>query len=151
MAYRFLLGTGLRRTKVRQLVWGDLHLECVSPYRTLRAQTTKSKRADSLPLPNDLAKCLQDARGDVADADRVFPPHLPSMERHRAILVAAQVDYRDDTGRLADFHALRHTFGTMLSASGVARAKGKVMNHTRPPGRTPVLQGVLKGWQKWAR
>ena len=40
-------------------------------------------------------------------------------------LKAAGIPYRDASGRVADFHALRHTFITRLVRSGVALAVAK--------------------------
>ncbi|MCD8139849.1 MAG: hypothetical protein LUE17_08745 [Planctomycetaceae bacterium] len=40
----------------------------------------------------------------------------------RADLEAAGIAQADDAGRVIDFHALRHTFGTMLCQSGVPLA-----------------------------
>lgn len=131
LVYLTILSTGLRRSEAKALVWADLHLSAMpSPYIQLRAHTTKSKRPDVLPLRADLAQRLQDARGDARDSDRVFS-RIPSMERHRAILEAAGVPYRDADGRVADFHALRHTYGTLLSKAGVApRVAMELMRHT---------------------
>lgn len=130
LVYRFILSTGLRRAEVRQLVWGDLHLGSTVPYVLLRAATTKSKRGDSLPLRSDLAKALQEARGDASDTDRVFA-RVPGMKRHRTILERAGIPFEDAQGRRADFHALRHSFGTMLSKSGVSpREAMELMRHT---------------------
>ncbi len=43
------------------------------------------------------------------------------METHKRYLDKAGIAYLDDRGRRADFHALRHSYGTMLAKSGVAR------------------------------
>ncbi len=130
LVYRLILGTGLRRSEAEQLQWGDVRLTALpSPYIALRAATTKAKRADSLPLRADLAKALQEARGDAGDGDRVFA-RIPTMEEHRGILAAAGIEFETEAGR-ADFHALRHTFGTMLSKAGVApRVAMELMRHT---------------------
>jgi len=41
------------------------------------------------------------------------------IDTFKADLEAADIAYVDAQGRHADFHALRHTFGTNLAASGV--------------------------------
>jgi hypothetical protein len=48
----------------------------------LRAETTKGKRADALPLRQDLAELLRSTRGNAEDGDRVFRT-LPSMDSHK--------------------------------------------------------------------
>lgn len=131
LAYRVILATGLRRDELRQLRWGDLHLESVTPFLKLRARTTKSKRADSLPIRSDLAALLRGARGEADDADPVVP-NVPTMEQHKGYLAAAEIPFLDGEGRRADFHALRHTFGTLLSKAGVSpRMAMELMRHTQ--------------------
>lgn len=51
--------TGLRRGELRQLRWGDLHLAAPQPYVQLRAENTKNRKADVLPLHPDLAALLK--------------------------------------------------------------------------------------------
>ena len=50
LAYRLILATGLRRDELKQLRWGDVKLNAPMPCIQLRAETTKAKRADVLPL-----------------------------------------------------------------------------------------------------
>ena len=45
---------------------------------------------------------------------------MPDMDTFRRDLVAAGIDYIDNQGRFADFHALRTTFSTLLAVLGVA-------------------------------
>jgi integrase len=128
--YRFFLTTGLRRQEAEDLCWGDLHLGIPTPFIKLRAKLTKSRRADSIPLRADLAEELGERRGDAGDADRVFNS-VPTIEEHRAYLTAAKIDWEDSEGRRADVHALRHTYGTLLSNAGVApREAMELMRHT---------------------
>ncbi len=44
---------------------------------------------------------------------------LPSQMLRQASLTAADIDYEDAHGRVADFHALRHTFISNLARAGV--------------------------------
>lgn len=128
--YRFILGTGLRRQEVADLIWDDIHEGATQPFVKLRAKATKSRRADVLPLRQDLAQELAAARGEAAGGDRVFRD-VPSMYMHQKYLKAAGIAFEDEQGRRADFHALRHTFGTMLSKAGVApRVAMELMRHT---------------------
>ena len=46
-------------------------------------------------------------------------------------LAAAEIDKTDDRGRTIDVHAMRHTFGSMLSVAGVApRVAQSAMRHS---------------------
>ena len=130
LAYRIILATGLRRDELRQLRWGDVKLNAPMPFIQLRAETTKAKRADVLPVRADLTKLLTESRGDAADDERVCRS-APSMATHRRYLDKAGIPYVDDRGRRADFHALRHSYGTLLAKSGVApRVAMTLMRHT---------------------
>jgi integrase len=128
--YLFILGTGLRRQEVEDLQWGDMQLNSPTPFIKLRAKATKSRRADSVPLRSDLASELRKTRGEAGDGDKVFPA-VPAMKEHRAYLRAAGIDWKDSAGRRADVHALRHTFGTLLSHTGASpREAMELMRHT---------------------
>lgn len=130
IAYRLILATGLRRDELKQLRWRDVKLDAPMPCLQLRAETTKGKRADVLPLRKDLAELLSEAKGDSTDRNTVCRT-MPSMASHKRYLVRAGIPYLDDEGRRVDFHALRHTFGTMLAKAGIApRLAMSLMRHT---------------------
>src|SRR6478752_4547113 len=114
-----ILATGLRRDELRQLRWGDAKLDAPAPHIQLRPETTKAKRADVLPLRTDLAAVLRSSREDAGDDERVCRT-LPSMDSHKRYLAKAGIAYEDDRRRRVDFHALRHTYGSMLAKAGVA-------------------------------
>ncbi|MEI7837282.1 MAG: hypothetical protein WCK05_12855 [Planctomycetota bacterium] len=103
--YLFAAYTGGRRAELAALQWGDLHLAAVKPYVQLRASATKSKRADCLPLRQDLAATLRDLRPADSGPDdpRTVFPKVPSMFLFRADLAAAGIVYKDAQGRQADF------------------------------------------------
>lgn len=129
LAYRVILATGLRRNELRQLCWGDVKLNAPLPCIQLRAETTKAKRADVLPLRGDVANLLKEARGEAGDGQKVCRT-LPSMDSHKRYLGRAGITFEDEQGRRADFHALRHTYGTMLAKAGVApRLAMRLLRH----------------------
>jgi integrase len=128
--YRFLLSTGLRRNETASLVWGDVRLNSPRPFIQLRAKTTKAKRADVVPLRSDLAAELTKMRGDAGDEDMVFQD-VPTIDQHREYLTKAEIDWKDEQGRRVDIHALRHTYGTLLTKSGASpRETMELMRHS---------------------
>ena len=132
LVYQTAAQTGLRRNELRQLQWGDLHIDDTEhPHIVLRVGANKAKRADVLPLRADLVEKLKHLRPEeVRHDDKVFST-IPSMNTLRRDLEAAGIPYEDEYGRVADFHALRHTFGTMLSTSGVSpRVAQSLMRHS---------------------
>lgn len=110
ISYRLILATGLRRDELRQLTWGDVKLSAPMPRLQLRAETTKDKRADVLPIRKDIAALLEEARVHADNGDRVFRT-LASMDSHKRYLTKAGILYDDEQGRRADIQALRHTSG----------------------------------------
>ena len=123
LIYRLALETGLRHGEIRKLRRVDFHLTADPASVTIRAQDEKAGRGDTLPLRPDLARDL-----DTYFKTRLALPGasaFPNMgtkgaEMLRQDLDAAGIDWREDaSGAILDFHALRHTFGTMLAASGV--------------------------------
>jgi integrase len=104
LVYLLATWTGLRRNEIRQLTWGDLHLDTIPARIALRAKTTKSKRADSLPVHPQLADELRAWRPAQAQpTDRVFGT-VPSMKCLRADLALAEIPGKDEAGRYVDLH-----------------------------------------------
>lgn len=130
LIYRTLAYTGLRRMECQALRWGDLLLDDPKPAIQLRASTTKSRRADAIPLPADLAKLLREYRPEGwKPGDTVFGP-LPTYRTFRRDLKSMGIEPITDAGRL-DLHSLRVTYGTMLAKAGVnIRTAMELMRHT---------------------
>lgn len=112
--------TGLRRSELRRLQWGDVHLDAERPYIQLRAAATKARRADVVPINPELLEALRALRPANATADQRVFPHIPKYGTYRKdVEVRAQIPWRDAQGRLASFHCLRKTFGTYLALADV--------------------------------
>ena len=79
--YAVQIWTGLRVAEVRALKWKDLNLDGAHPSIRLRAEATKSKRADELPLHPDLAGMLIEARPADAGDEQIV--RSPSQRFHR--------------------------------------------------------------------
>jgi len=133
LVYLTALTTGLRRKELRALEWRDVRIgpDVPTPHLALRAATTKAKRADTVPLREDVAAELLAARpAGAGPADRVFA-HVPKMATFKSDLARAGIDHADGAGRVVDFHGLRVSFGTMLAKAGTApRSTMDLMRHT---------------------
>ena len=133
VVYMLAVWTGLRRNEIRQLTWGDIRLDMIPGHILLRARTTKSKRADSLPIHEQLSDELQAWRPCNAGPDDRVVSTVPHMKTLRADLALAGIVYKDDAGRYVDFHSLRVSLSTMLAAHKVSpRAAQALMRHTDP-------------------
>jgi len=132
LAYLIAFFTGLRRGEIRALRWGDIVLDSMPARIQLRANTTKSKRADSLPLHSQLAEALIAARPANVDPSARVLRTVPDMKAFKADLQLAGIEYESEHG-FADFHSLRVSNSTMLASSGVSpRAQQALMRHTDP-------------------
>ena len=75
---------------------------------------------------------LADFKPDAAKPkDRVFKDGVPRCVTLQKDLMAAGIPYFDESGRYADFHALRYTFNTWLQTNGVPpRMAQELMRHS---------------------
>lgn len=96
---------------------------------TVRAKATKNARDAVLPIHPDLAALLREHLEADTRAHPFRPPTMPTM---RDDLATAGIDVDDGTG-VVDFHALRHTCGTLLLQAGAPLAHvQRVMRHSTP-------------------
>ena len=133
LCYLLAAWSGLRRGELRQLTWGDIYLDTIPARIQLRARTTKSKRADSLPLHPQLADELRQTKPAKAKpGDRVLQA-VPNMVAFRADLKLAGIEPKDDRGLYVHFHSLRVSLSTLLAAAGVGqRTAQAIMRHSDP-------------------
>ena len=101
------------------------------PLIRARSSTTKNHKEGILWLNEELTNELKKLVGpDDKGADPVFE-RVPSIEEFREDLEAAGIPYKDEQGRVADFHSLRHTLATNLARAGVPpRMAMAIMRHS---------------------
>jgi integrase len=151
LIYKTLVLSGLRKGELASLTAGQLHLDDAVPFVALAAADEKNREGNEIPLRDDLAA---DLRGWLAgklgtlqsEARRLgkpIPARLPSDAPVFTVpdklckilsrdLRLAGIPKRDERGRTLDVHALRHTFGTLLSRGGVApRTAQAAMRHSK--------------------
>ena len=111
MLYRLALGTELRANEIRSQTPRSFDLDATPPTVTVAAACSKHRSDDVQSIRVDLAEVV---RPWLAAMD----PDLPifaRLSKHtnlmiQAELVAAGIAYRDASDRVADFHALRHSY-----------------------------------------
>lgn len=130
--YLAALHTGLRYGELKQLQWGDLHLDAAQPYLMARASTTKNRKDAAVFLPEELVEAFRAMRTEeVREGAKVFKGIMPIRKTWRADFDAAGIARADDRGRRADFHALRHTLASNLARAGVPpRLAMEIMRHS---------------------
>ena len=125
LAYRLALGTGLRRSELVRLHWGDVRIDTTTrPRLELRPEATKSKRNDSVPLNTGLVTRLRAARPERCDATTPVFAHVPSFDEWLADCASAGItcyeQRRDIAVLVVGFHSLRVTFVSELERAGVS-------------------------------
>jgi len=150
LIYKALLLTGLRKGERASLTLASLNLDGDVAFAQLAAADEKNREGNAVPIREDLAEDLRQWLADKlaclqADAVRVgapiparLPPSTPVFNVPSQLvrilnrdLSLAGIPKRDDRGRTLDVHALRHTFGTLLSNGGVApRTAQAAMRHS---------------------
>ena len=129
--YLLAVHTGLRRGELAALRWGDLHLDAVRPFVSVRASTTKNHKPATMRLHDEVVAALCAIKAKAAgDGDKVFL-RFPRIERFKRDLTKAGIAYVDTQGRVADFHSMRKTFGTNLAKGNVPRRTAmSLMRHS---------------------
>lgn len=145
---------GLRKGDMRRLRWSDIDFDNL----TITIRDGKARRADVLPMADELAAELMQRRAGAKAGDRVFPTVVTDATRLRDFVragiarrvpvldengepvrigkgkrerVKTVIDCTDDEGRVADLHALRTTLGTRLARAGVTpQVAQRIMRHS---------------------
>jgi site-specific recombinase XerD len=141
--YLTACATGFRASELASLTPESFDLDGEPPTATVQAGCTKNRQTARQPLPIDIAEALR----PFLAGKPVGVPLWPGQWNTRAFLMiqrdleaaranwlqsfqdARQRDeasqsgflaYRDAAGRFADFHALRHSYITMIGKTGVS-------------------------------
>lgn len=120
LLYRLAVESGLRASELRSLTKSSFHLTARPPYVLVRAAHSKTRREDSVELKAATVVLLEKhLKGKTAAARAFAVPRPENVARMlRGDLEAAGIPYRTEDG-YADFHALRHTCGSLLLQAGV--------------------------------
>jgi integrase len=150
LIYKTLVLTGLRKNELATLTIGQLDLTPGNSFLQLDAADEKSREGNTVAIRDDLAADLRawlnDKLGAIINGasgnDEPLPMRLAGdrpvfqvpvglvriLDRD---LKAAGIPKRDDRGRTVDVHAMRTTFGTLLSKTGTApRTAQAAMRHS---------------------
>ncbi len=133
MSYRVAFATGFRAGELRSLTPASFDLDADPPTVTVQAAYSKRRRTDVQPIPEALARILSPWLGSKAASRPVFNLPEKTAQMLRADLAAAGVAYVDDDGRVADFHATRHTYVSRVVASGAStKTAMELSRHSDP-------------------
>ncbi len=130
LCYRLAVASGLRYAEIKSITPESFDFG-PRPSVTVAAGYTKNGEPATLPLPEDLAADLSAFVSASPPRSTVFllPDKAPAMLRRD--LKAAGLPYRDEVGRVFDFHALRCQCATLADAAGVSpRVVQTLMRHS---------------------
>lgn len=150
--YKTLVLTGLRKNELTSIKVGQLNLDAAIPYLELAAADEKNRTGSDIPIRADLAEDLRawlshklsELQARSRERGEPVPDRLPADMKVLTVpagllrildrdLEAAGIPKFDERGRSIDIHALRHTFGTLLSRGGVPlRTAQAAMRHSTP-------------------
>ena len=146
MLYELMLGSGLRLNEALTLSVGDVVLEGI-PHITIKPANEKAKRGASIPISSGLAAHLRSFISERVNREKLVPitgqaglKLFDALGDGRSLLrqfdkdlVQAGVEKKDDFGRIAHLHGLRHSYGTWLSQARVPLAEiQRLMRHSDP-------------------
>lgn len=150
LIYKTLVLTGLRKGELASITIGQLELEGPYPRAILHAADEKNRQGSEIPLRADLvtdirqwlAEKLLTARQEALrhrqSPPEALAPETPVLTVPTALvkildrdLSLAGIPKKDARGWTVDVHAMRHTFGTLLSRGNVApRTAQAAMRHS---------------------
>jgi integrase len=129
LCYRLAASTGLRYSEIGSIFPGSFDWDA-SAVR-VEAAYTKNGQVAELPLPSDLADDLRRYTSNLAPDAPVFPLPEKGAVMIRVDLMNAGIPYRDASGRVFDFHALRCEMATLADQAGVSpRVVQRLMRHS---------------------
>lgn len=115
---------GMRLREVKGLQWGRVLFD--QDLIELRPQDQKGKKHSFIPMRQELKAMLESAHTEAEDTtpDAIVLPDMPASPsfHHRTMIKRAGIAYVDSMGRVADFHALRHTCLDTMGRSGIPLA-----------------------------
>ena len=121
LLYAVGMATGFRAGELASLCPESFDLAGEPPTATVRAAYSKNRRTSVQPLPPDVAFALRDYLDGRPAGAPLWPGSWAgdAADMLRLDLEAAGIPFADAESRICDFHALRHSYITLLQRSGV--------------------------------
>ena len=130
LLYRFAAQSGLRANEIRCLTVASFDFN--NKLVILAEKYTKNRKEATLPLRSDTATMLKELFANKLPQTPAFklPSQWNMAKMIRIDLANAGVEIDPERGQVC-FHSLRHSFGTMLAASGVhPKTAQSLMRHS---------------------
>lgn len=122
--YVVALYTGFRASELASMTPESFDLESNPPTASVGAKNSKRRRVDQLPIHPAIVEKLREWLASKPAKSPLWPggwaKNRYAGKMLKRDLASAGVPFKDDQGRVADFHCFRHTFITRLVKSGAA-------------------------------
>lgn len=133
VCYLLAFWVGLRRSEIKELKWDDVDLDITPPRIRLRAEVTKSRRADVQVMHPQLAEVLRKWRDENIYSNQYVVSGVPGMKVLKADLKLAGIEYGNEQIGYADLHAQRMSLSTAMAVHRLSpRVRQAHMRHTDP-------------------
>ncbi len=130
LIYSLALSTGLRANEIRTLTVNDF--DFISGTVSIKPRNEKNRKGATLPLQQELSEAIRAFTAGKLPTAKALTVPSRAAEMMRIDLTAAGIVYNTDQG-FADFHSLRHTFGTRLAQAGAPPQNAqRLMRHSDP-------------------
>ena len=133
LLYRTAFSTGLRWKELRSLSRSSFDFDIHTV--TILGADAKNGKTTILPLQPDLSADLKVFMQKHKPEDRAFTGMWvgSGAEMLKRDMDVAKIKTMDSSGRRADFHAFRHTYGSLLGKMGVPLVVAqRMMRHSDP-------------------
>ena len=150
LLYRFAAQSGLRANEIRFLIVASFDFN--NKLVILAEKYTKNRKEATLPLRSDTATMLKELFANKLPQTPAFklPSQWNMAKMIRIDLANAGVEIDPERGQVC-FHSLRHSFGTMLAASGVhPKTAQSLMRHSDINLTMSRYSHVLRGQEATA-
>jgi len=121
--------SGFRRNELRQMEKRDLDPYGNPPVWAPRAEITKSRRKDIVPILQELLPTIRRIYDSLPTPTSRLFPQVPTVKQMRQDRKKAKIREVDEAGRYADFHSLRYFFCTTLARVLRIQNVQKLMRH----------------------
>jgi integrase len=119
--YTLAVATGFRANELASLTPESFDLDSEPPTVTVAAGYSKHRREDVQTIRRDVAELFRAYLAGRVARQPLWPGTWSdnAAEMLRIDLEAAGIPYRDEAGRVFDFHGTRHTFISRMAESGI--------------------------------
>ncbi len=149
LLYRLAAETGLRRGELASLSVSSIDFENNS--LSVKPKDTKNKKTATVPLRSDTVACFREHTATRLPSALLFNVPDKTAKMLYADLELAGIPVEDEQGRVVDFHALRHTAGTLLAASGAhPKVAQTIMRHSDINLTMGLYTHILRGQESQA-